>query len=206
MSDFVFAVCNDNVNVNNVRNLRGSTSEIISGWDFYKVNMGPWNKENWKRCPEASWFGWNDSGEASISTILHGSGKAILDFENCNKNGNVIAYLNGEELPCTYKNQVEFDFKDGNKLEITEDGEGMIQFNNLKFIECSDNDPKVPYSPDEPEDCECNELGSVDLTCDCDGKCSCKPNVVGDTCDFCQIEHYDFPNCKGIFIFKIQTY
>ena len=38
------------------------------------------------------------------------------------------------------------------------------------------------------------------MTCDCDGKCSCKPNIVGDTCDQCEIQHYDFPNCKGILI------
>ena len=125
-----------------------------------------------------------------------------MHFGNCNKNGNVIAYLDGKELPCTFKNQVEFEFKDGNKLEIAEDGEGMIQFNNLRFIECSDNNPNVPYSPDEPEDCACNELGSVDLTCDCDGKCSCKLNIVGDSCDQCEIEHYDFPNCKGIYSFS----
>ena len=56
-------------------------------------------------------------------------------------------------------------------------------------------DPETPYGPD-PDDCQCNELGSVDLTCNC-GKCLCKTNVVGDTCDQCEIEHYDFPNCKG---------
>ena len=54
------------------------------------------------------------------------------------------------------------------------------------------------------EDCKCNEFGSKNLTCDCDGKCSCKPNIVGDTCDQCEIQHYDFPNCKGILIFKLQ--
>ena len=42
------------------------------------------------------------------------------------------------------------------------------------------------------------------MTCDCDGKCSCKLNIVGDSCDQCEIEHYDFPNCNGMFIFKIQ--
>ena len=61
-------------------------------------------------------------------------------------------------------------------------------------------DPETPYGPD-PEDCVCNELGSVDLTCNC-GKCLCKTNVVGDTCDQCEIEHYDFPNCKGRYSFS----
>ena len=40
------------------------------------------------------------------------------------------------------------------------------------------------------------------LTCDC-GKCSCKTNFVGDTCNECEIGYHDFPNCKGIH-FKIQ--
>ena len=35
------------------------------------------------------------------------------------------------------------------------------------------------------------------LTCDC-GKCSCKTNFVGDTCNECEIGYHDFPNCKGI--------
>ena len=61
-------------------------------------------------------------------------------------------------------------------------------------------DPETPYGPD-PDDCQCNELGSVDLTCNC-GKCLCKTNVVGDTCDQCEIEHYDFPNCKGRYSFS----
>ena len=135
-------VCNDNFNVNNVRNLKGSTSETVTGWNFSGVKNGPWDQKDWIKCQGASWFGWNDSGEASISTTLHGSGKAILEFGNCNKNGNVKAYLNGAELLCAsklkIKNQVEFEFKDGYKLEITEDGEGMIRFNSLTFFECSD--------------------------------------------------------------------
>ena len=47
-------------------------------------------------------------------------------------------------------------------------------------------------------ECQCNEDGSVAETCDDgSGKCSCKPNVVGDKCTQCQAEYHGFPNCEG---------
>ena len=76
---------------------------------------------------------------------------------------------------------------------------GKINFLKKTFLFTLIDDPHYPYTP---EDCTCNEFGSKNLTCDCDGKCSCKSNIVGDTCDQCEIEHYDFPNCKGIYSFS----
>ena len=84
---------------------------------------------------------------------------------------------------------------------------GKINFLKKTFLFTLIDDPNYPYTPEDPsdpfapEDCKCNEFGSKNLTCDCDGKCSCKLNIVGDTCDQCEIEHYDFPNCIGIFFF-----
>ena len=50
-------------------------------------------------------------------------------------------------------------------------------------------------------ECRCNtNLGSAFSQCKEDGKCSCKPNVVGDKCDRCA-EGFDnsmFPDCSGI--------
>ena len=48
-----------------------------------------------------------------------------------------------------------------------------------------------------PQHCECNPLGSVSLDCDDHGLCQCKDNVVGDKCDQCAEEHFNFPNCTG---------
>ena len=52
--------------------------------------------------------------------------------------------------------------------------------------------------------CECNEEGSVldehqHATCFDNGRCTCKgPNIAGDKCDQCKVDHWNFPACKGI--------
>lgn len=47
--------------------------------------------------------------------------------------------------------------------------------------------------------CECNEVGSLSLQCNSEGKCMCKPGVTGEKCDRCDINHYDFSpqGCKN---------
>ena len=105
------------------------------------------------RCLEsASWFGYgyDSPGESSISTTLHGNGKAVLEFGNCYTQGNVIASINDKEIlsvgPGTYN--VTFDFQDGDKLKISESGDdgdscgAVIQFNDLRFISCSSSGKK----------------------------------------------------------------
>ena len=44
-------------------------------------------------------------------------------------------------------------------------------------------------------DCECNEEGSMDSTCNGDGQCTCKANIQGEICDNCTDGYFDFPNC-----------
>lgn len=46
--------------------------------------------------------------------------------------------------------------------------------------------------------CNCNEIGSLSLQCNNEGKCSCKPGVTGDKCDRCDYNFYDFgvQGCK----------
>ena len=45
------------------------------------------------------------------------------------------------------------------------------------------------------EACDCNTEGSVSTACT-DGKCECKPNIVGDKCDQVEPGYYDFPDPK----------
>ena len=64
--------------------------------------------------------------------------------------------------------------------------------------------------------CLCNADGSESQNCDENGKCSCKPNVVGDkctdcatgfvtfpNCDTCDSEFFGYPDCKGKFWVKL---
>ncbi|XP_064648977.1 laminin subunit gamma-1-like isoform X2 [Lineus longissimus] len=41
-------------------------------------------------------------------------------------------------------------------------------------------------------DCQCDPVGSTTTQCDTNGRCRCKPGVVGEKCDECQSNHYDF--------------
>ena len=49
-------------------------------------------------------------------------------------------------------------------------------------------------------ECLCNTEGSEGVACENDsGKCTCKPNVVGDKCDQCSAGFFGFPSCQGNF-------
>ena len=49
------------------------------------------------------------------------------------------------------------------------------------------------------EDCECDKLGSMNLTCSDKGICNCKEGVEGDRCSRCKPNFHGFPNCQGNF-------
>ena len=56
-------------------------------------------------------------------------------------------------------------------------------------------------------ECFCNEDGSQSMTCDDkDGKCPCKPNVVGDKCNQCIFGTYDFPDCPGMIYIQYKKF
>ena len=116
-------------------------SENVSGWTFTDVKKGPWNQNaNYWGCAKASWFGWDWPGAASISTTLHGKGKAILEFGNCHGRGDVTVYKNDVEISSVGAKKediIEFEFSDGDVLKITEHNTAVIQFNNLEIIGCS---------------------------------------------------------------------
>ena len=45
--------------------------------------------------------------------------------------------------------------------------------------------------------CNCNTQGSFGNTCNDNGKCSCKANVINDKCDKCTAGYWNFPACEG---------
>ena len=86
------------------------------------------------------------TGESSMNTTLHGSGKAILDVKNCNNNGIVAAYKNDVEiisLNAENNDQIEFEFEDGDVIKISELNGGIIELNSLAVVGCSTFETQV---------------------------------------------------------------
>ena len=53
--------------------------------------------------------------------------------------------------------------------------------------------------------CFCNEQGSSSPDCDpVYGKCNCKSPIIGDKCEFCPPETYNFPLCTRKYIDNIK--
>ena len=142
-----------------VNNLVGSSSPMVDGWTidvtvgtaFPPVGSPPNGDFNLLNCVGNDfWFGLTPTGSnsGSIRTTLNGCGRARLDYGNCQHlfsdpgsdsvhvilNGNEIssAANNGQELSKT----VEFDFNDGDILELYEDGLSTIKFNGFTIICC----------------------------------------------------------------------
>lgn len=46
--------------------------------------------------------------------------------------------------------------------------------------------------------CNCNHIGSESIQCDPNGKCKCRPGVIGEKCDRCAPYHYELSitGCK----------
>ena len=128
-----------------------------SGWTFTGLNYGVWSFSKYDRCSRAknNWYGWCDhgaktwcDGSGSIKTKLSKCGKARLDFGNCcSTTGSddtfqsqyVLAKLNGGEIgravPDSSKS-VEFHFKDGDTLELTDIDWSVIEFDDFNIISC----------------------------------------------------------------------
>ena len=124
-----------------------------TGWKIYastaysskkKRSSNP--NEYWqKKCSNGgkNWWGWCDGLDCGagkhnlgkIETTLKGCGTARLDFGNCNDlQCQVDVYVDGRRISTANKNTphkvVQFDFKNGSKLKITE-GEEFLFSNSL---------------------------------------------------------------------------
>ena len=146
-----------------VNNLVGSSSLMVDGWTldvdcgtaFPPVGNPPCESSagfNAFACIGSNfWFGLTHTigNVASIKTTLNGCGRARLDYGNCQNqfgadsgmdsvhvmlNGNEIssAANNGQELSKT----IEFDFTNGDILELNEDGPSAIRFNSMTILSC----------------------------------------------------------------------
>ena len=142
-----------------VNNLVGSSSPMVDGWTiditvgtaFPPVANPPIGDFKLLNCVGNDfWFGLTPTGSnsGSIRTTLNGCGRARLDYGNCQHlfsdpgsdsvhvilNGNEIssAANNGQELSKT----IEFDFTNGDILELNEDGPSAIRVNSLTILSC----------------------------------------------------------------------
>ena len=61
---------------------------------------------------------------------------ALITFGNCWKKGLVRLYINGNEVYTVHSNilvTIEFDFKNGDKLELKEHYIGIIRFDDFQI-------------------------------------------------------------------------
>ena len=129
------------------------TIDVTHGTAFPPISSPPSGLFELIQCPmSSSWFGLKviDANVASIQTTLKGCGKARLDYGNCfhcfscdsSNYDYVHVRLNGVEISRAANNNqelsktIEFDFTDGNTVELYEDGLSAIKFNGLSVISC----------------------------------------------------------------------
>lgn len=106
------------------------------------------------------WYGWGcGSSKGSISTVLRGSGTAQLHYGNCWKEGKVDVYLNGTKILSSDADSTQvssFDYRDGEKLEITDVDTGIIQIRNITF-KCKGNEMNFLVQCSEKAALNCDE-------------------------------------------------
>ena len=102
----------------------------------YYINMDHLDRNCHDDGNNWSWYGFSHNlGHAlyhsitrSIKTTLNGYGKSRLDFGNCLPIGNATK----NEL----SKKIEFDFNNGDTLELKGNRYAMIRFNNFTVLSC----------------------------------------------------------------------
>ena len=116
-----------------------------SGWTFTGLDNGVWDgRYSGSVCStkyDNTWFAWcGGRCSGSIKTQLSNCGIARLSFGNCQISNHVLAKLNGKEIaraaPDSNK-KIEFNFNDGDTIELIEIGNAAIVFEELSIISCS---------------------------------------------------------------------
>ena len=120
-----------------------------NGWTINADNKLGWDrngnmvKDYSNRCGRETWFGYNRGRTVGwVKTTFRGNGAATLNFGNCYKQGEVIVYLNENEISRAYNNtpkvETNFEYNKGDVLSIKED-KGIIKLNSLKLYRQGSN-------------------------------------------------------------------
>ena len=113
-----------------------------NGWIIdVKKSMDP---RYFDTCGKETWFGYNPgSSVGSVKTRFRGNGAATLNFGNCYKQGEVIVYLNENEISRAYNNtpkvETNFEYNKGDVLSIKEVDTAIIKLNSLKLYRQGSN-------------------------------------------------------------------
>ena len=134
-----------------VQNLIGSRSQTVPGWTM-NITVGspiPSSEDVHRKfkimqkCfhPYTWWGDYSGQPSGYIRTKLNKCGKARLNFGNCYQNSdNVQVNLNNIEIGRAKggvdNKTIEFEFKDGDILELRDIGVAAIKFNYFAIINC----------------------------------------------------------------------
>ena len=134
-----------------VQNLIGSRTLTVPGWTM-NITVGssiPSSEDEYRKSkvmqkcfhPYTWWGDYAGQPSGYIRTRLNVCGKARLNFGNCYLNSdNVQVNLNNNEIGRakggTDNKTIEFEFKDGDILELRDMGEATIKFNDFAIINC----------------------------------------------------------------------
>ena len=96
------------------------------------------------QCGRETWFGYNWGPAVGwVKTTFRGNGVATLNFGNCYKYGEVIVYLNENEIAKAYNNtpkvETNFEYNKGDVLSIKEVDTAIIKLNSLKLSHQGNN-------------------------------------------------------------------
>ena len=96
------------------------------------------------QCGRETWFGYNYGPTVGwVKTTFRGNGVATLNFGNCNIKGEVIVYLNENEIAKAYNNtpkvETNFEYNKGDVLSIKEVDTAIIKLNSLKLYRQGSN-------------------------------------------------------------------
>ena len=108
---------------------------IRNGW---KIDATFSMDTKYLSCGDKTWYGYSyGQSVGSLQATFRGRGRAELCYGNCYRQGQVVVYLNDEEISraeaYSKMKEVSFNFSKDDILLIKEINVGIIKLNSLKL-------------------------------------------------------------------------